>query len=249
MPMLISVHVPKCAGTSFRHVLQGLYADRLWLNYGAIFTRSQARGDLVPAGAQCIHGHFFADAFDDLFPTRELISWVRDPVQRVVSNYHHFLRSPDMRDDCCRALYERKLSLMDFAQLDWMRNETSRYFAGKSLDQFRFVGVAERFSESLHVFGELFGWPSGLPAPRENVNPARTAPDYRLSRRDYTQLLELNATDAALYVAAEARLDRQLHLPAKNTRHRGPAAFRGALGEMMSAIRPAPMRTARTATI
>ena len=231
-------------------MLQGLYAERLWLNYGSIFTRSQARGELVPAGTACIHGHFFADAFDDLFPTHELISWVRDPVQRVVSNYHHFLRSPDMRDDCCRALYEQKLSLLDFAQLDWMRNETSRYFAGKSLEQFHFVGVAERFSESLHVFGERFGWPSGMRAPRENVNPARTAPDYRLSRRVHAQLLELNATDAALYEAALARLDQQLHVPAKRARQRGPKNLRRVLGEMISAIQPpAPPPAARPATI
>ena len=67
------------------------------------------------------------------FPDRELITWVRHPVERVVSNYYHFLRTPDMRDDCCRALYEGKLSLSQFADLEWMCNASSRYFVGKSI--------------------------------------------------------------------------------------------------------------------
>ena len=85
--MIISVHVPKCAGTSFGRILETQHGDRLWKNYGAIFTREEARKDLIPDGTQCIHGHFFADAFSDLFPAGQLITWVRHPVERVVSNY------------------------------------------------------------------------------------------------------------------------------------------------------------------
>jgi hypothetical protein len=206
--MLVSVHVPKCAGTSFRQVLQGLYGSALWLNYGAIFTRSQAHLEAMPQEAACIHGHFFADAFDDLFPHRKLITWVRDPVQRVVSNYHHFLRSPDMRDDCCRALWERRLTLRQFAELEWMRNEIHRYLAETPLTEFAFVGIAERFSESLRVFGASCGWPvSRLPAFRENINPARMGAEYPLSRADHDHILELNSIDAALYAQAMAGLD------------------------------------------
>jgi hypothetical protein len=205
--MLISVHVPKCAGTSFRHVLQGVYGDRLWLNYGTIFVRSQARPEAVPPGVVCIHGHFFADAFDELFPQRQLITWLRHPVERVVSNYHHFLRSPDWRDDCCRALYEQKLDLRKFAELEWMRNESARYLAGKPLSDFAFVGVAERFTESLQALSTRFGWPPRLSAPRDNVNPARFASHYPLSREDYQHILALNQADLAYYEEAVARLD------------------------------------------
>src|ERR1700678_709074 len=113
--MVISVHVPKSAGTSFRRVLDEVCGARIWDNYGTIFSRDQARAELVPPGARIIHGHFIADAFDDLFPRRRLVTWVRHPVERLVSNYHHFLRSPDMRDGCCRLLHEYKVSLRQFA--------------------------------------------------------------------------------------------------------------------------------------
>jgi hypothetical protein len=208
--MLISVHIPKCAGTSFRHILQGLYDDRLWLNYGAAFVRGHARAGLVPPGTECIHGHFFADTFDDLFPDRQLITWLRHPVERVVSNYHHFLRSPDVRDDCCRAVHEQQLTLREFAELDWMRNMATRYFAGRVLDDFAFVGIAERFLESLHVFGGTVGWPAPLPAPVDNTNPERTTERYEIAAGDYDHILALNARDLLTYERAVARIDEEI---------------------------------------
>ena len=208
--MIISVHVPKCAGTSFRHALREYYGDGLWLNYGTIFSREQFRAELIPAGTLCIHGHFFADAFDDLRQERRLITWVRHPVDRLVSNYYHFLRSPDMRDDCCRALYEKKLNLRQFAELDWMRNEATRYLANKSVADFAFIGIAERFNESLRVFVEKFSCPSEVAAPFVNINPERTTPNYDLTKEDYQYILELNANDLTWYQEAMARLDLSL---------------------------------------
>jgi len=210
--MIISVHVPKCAGTSFRHVLAELYGEKLWLNYGTIFCREQYRERLVPADVACVHGHFLADAFDgpEAGAGSTLITWVRHPVDRVVSNYYHFLRSPDMRDDCCRALYERRLGLREFAELDWMRNEATRYLAGKSVDAFAFVGVAEHFEDSLGVFADDFGWPGSLAAPRVNTNPARTTDSYVLADEDYEHILGLNTLDLAWYQRAVERLDRRL---------------------------------------
>jgi hypothetical protein len=208
--MIISVHVPKCAGTSFRHVLAELYGSRLWLNYGTIFNREQFRADLVAPEVQCIHGHFFADAFDGLCAQRRLITWVRHPVDRVVSNYYHFLRSPDMRDSCCRILHERRLSLREFAALDWMRNEATRYLAHKMVGEFAFVGIAERFEESLRIFGDEIGWLGTLEAPCVNTNPDRTTPNYDLSTEDYDYILGLNTSDFAWYSEALLRLDSRV---------------------------------------
>ncbi len=213
--MLVSIHVPKCAGTSFRHILRDVYGDALWLNYGTIFVRSQARASLIPAGTRCIHGHFFADAFDDVLPKRRLITWLRHPVERVVSNYYHFLRSPDMRDDCCRALYERKLTLLQFAELDWMRNEATRYLTGKRLTDFAFVGIAERFEESLEVFGSQFGWTNPVSARRDNTNPERTTDRYPLSAHDYHRIAALNAADLVMYEHADVALTSLLNSTAQ----------------------------------
>ncbi len=206
-PLIVSVHLPKCAGTSFRHLLARIYGDRLWLNYGGAFARAQARPGCVPDGTALVHGHFLADTFDDIVPQPTLVTWLRHPVERVVSHYHHFLRSPDMRDDCCRALHERRLSLRAFAELAWMRNQATRYFAGKTLADFAAVGIAERFTDSLEVMADALGWNELPEAVCDNANPARTTAVYPLSDdlRDY--LAFLNAADLTTYAQAVVALE------------------------------------------
>lgn len=204
--MVVSVHVPKCGGTSFRLVLDRLCGARVWYNYGTVFSREQACAERVPEGVGIIHGHFLADAFDDLFPCRRLVTWVRHPVERVVSNYYHFLRSPDMRDGCCRALHERKLDLREFAGLEWMRNEATRYLANKPVGDFDFVGVTERFGESIRHFCSTFGFQDVLSLPHVNTNPGRISERYELSRGDYSHILGLNLADLEWYHRAAERL-------------------------------------------
>ncbi|HEY1764120.1 MAG TPA: sulfotransferase family 2 domain-containing protein [Opitutaceae bacterium] len=208
--MIVSVHVPKSAGTSFRRVLDEVCGARIWYNYGTIFSRAQAKADLVPTGTRFIHGHFLADAFDDLFPERSLVTWVRDPVERLLSNYHHFLRSPDMRDDCCRALHEQKLNLRQFADLEFMRNYTGHYLANKPVEAFAFIGVAERFEESIRLFCETFGFRDAHRIPRDNTNPERGGETYPLAPEDRAYILERNEEDLAWHQKASQRLTREL---------------------------------------
>jgi len=153
-----------------------------------------------------IHGHFLADSFDDLLPNRQLLTWVRHPVERLVSNYYHFLRAPDMRDDCCRELHERRLSLREFAELDWMRNLATRYMANKPVDDFQFVGITEQFQRSIQVFCSTYGFRNVMVFPRENTNPDRRRERYSLSPDDHAYILERNAVDYAWYNRALERL-------------------------------------------
>jgi hypothetical protein len=211
--MLISVHIPKCGGMSFQHVLRDLYGKRrLWLNYGTIFDQEDARqrAALVPAGVRCLHGHFLSDAFDAIAPEAELVTWLRHPVERVISNYYHLLRQPDPRNGCCQELWARGLRLEQFAALPLMRNEMTRYLAGKPDFAFAFIGVTERFTESLRIFNATFGLSFRGPAPVENVNPHRAGKTYPVTDAVYARLEELNQADLASYRDAVERLDRSL---------------------------------------
>lgn len=207
--MLVSVHIPKCGGISFEHVLRGIYGSRrLWLNYGGAAGR--VRREMIPANTRCIHGHFPSDTFDGIFPDAVLVTWLRHPVERVVSNYYHFLRHPEPENPCWRALSERGLSLEAFAELEPMRNEAASFLAGKPLAAFAFVGVTERYPESLQAFGAAFGLPVPSTPPHENGNPDRSAGGYRLSEKTYEHILNLNLGDLNAYNQAVARLDLDL---------------------------------------
>jgi hypothetical protein len=205
--MIVSVHIPKCGGISFQHVLRGIYGKRrLWLNYGLFTEKENARYELIPPGTRCIHGHFLSDAFDEFVPQPELVTWLRHPVERVVSNYYHFLRHPDPDNPCCRELLEKRLTLEEFAELDLMRNEATRYMAGKPVAMFKFIGIMERFQESLAIFGETFGYPVPAVPPRENVNPGRLTDKYPISRQTYDHILAQNLRDLVVYERVVAEL-------------------------------------------
>ena len=114
--------------------------------------------------------------------------------------------NPDPANPCCRALLEQKLSLEQFAELETMRDEATRYLAGKPLSAFRFVGIMERYAESLDVFGALLGVSVPAEPPRENMNPHRNAERYALSSQTYEHIRSLNLRDLMLYDAAAANL-------------------------------------------
>ena len=212
--MILSVHIPKTAGVSFRQILAELYREDILLKY---WQMTDARGRVVshvPGHVRCIHGHFHPEALLPEFPRAQLVTWVRDPVERVISSYYHRLRSPDWLHPVDRELHARKLSLVEFAALDLMRNEMTRYFGAKQPGDFAFIGQTERFESSLDEFLRRFGF-GRIRARRENCNPGRMAERYPVDDRTRQEIAALNEQDIRLHgkILEGHRLD-QPHRPA-----------------------------------
>jgi FkbM family methyltransferase len=75
------------------------------------------------------------------------------------------------------------------------------------LDQMFFVGLTERFEESLSLLCEIFSWPRPAMIGASNVNPrARSVKD--LPSADLRLLERLNEADIELYQRAKARFER-----------------------------------------
>jgi hypothetical protein len=105
---LISIHIPKCAGTSLTTVLQGWFGDNFYRHYLNPQTQSKpprrdfrARTSLwrrLTQGQQyraniCIHGHFNklrGFGIQDYYPTvDQFITVLRDPFEIAVSDYFY----------------------------------------------------------------------------------------------------------------------------------------------------------------
>lgn len=92
---LVFVHVPKCAGTTFRHAL------RQWFGAGLLIFDShdeqalsaQVRDRDPPVSA--IAGHFTFGVQRAVPGPHVLVSLVRDPVDRLVSFYRHVRDAAD----------------------------------------------------------------------------------------------------------------------------------------------------------
>jgi hypothetical protein len=220
---LIFQHIPKTAGVSVRAVIGANFhaqriahvPDRHWLDQAFVF-ETAAHHDFV-------HGHFHYGALAGLFETARIITFLRNPIQRVRSLYF-FLRRQDPTafapEDRNRFFVEqaRSLSLYEFVihsdrdiatmvgdyQVRMLfpfgvsaEHWVTRAFA--NLQAYYFVGIADPdlIDRSVFELCKLNGW---LTQSRpELVNHA--VRDISLDDGDRVSraIAERNVNDCALY--------------------------------------------------
>ncbi len=205
----LSIHIPKTAGVSIRNILKEHFGSGFVLNYWQITDAAGRVVEQVPSDATCVHGHYQTDQLTGLFPAARLITWVRDPVERVVSSYYHRLRDPDPMHPVCHELHSKKLSLTAYAALPLVQNEMTRYFGSKKPADFFFIGIVEEFDRSLAVMAQQLGIPLP-PSRRDNINPEKSGGRYELDFAVRQAILAVNEQDADLYADCRRRWGSQL---------------------------------------
>ena len=123
---LISVHIPKCAGTSFSTVLRKTYGESLlgdqvdqpmdperpFQKNFAAWKEEQDRKP-APPGKRAIHGHFWAGKYDRQAPNAKRITWLRNPIKRLISHYFFWLSTPELPHSLHKHVIQNKLSLLE----------------------------------------------------------------------------------------------------------------------------------------
>lgn len=154
---VISVHVPKAAGSSLQRAFRDLYGDALLTDYqdriadptslynldpDRFWQQSAAYVD-VARRHQVIHGHFHLAKYDGL-ENAARVTMLRDPLYRALSNYHFWKMSEPLYHPLARYVIEDGLDFKAFCRLPIMRYMYSRiYFAGIDLKRFDLVGIHE----------------------------------------------------------------------------------------------------------
>lgn len=214
--LIVSVHIPKTGGVSFREMLGELAAGRMVQDYADrplaprsrwAALRQRLRRPSLPEGTRVVHGHFVAAKYWRAYPEARFVGWFRDPVERLVSHYHYWQREPDPENATCRRLIEEKLSLREFAALPEMRDVHARFLGGVPPERFAFIGLTERFDEGMELFRRLFCPELRFEAARRNANPARSGERYELDPQERAALAALNEVDVALHARALARYE------------------------------------------
>ena len=173
--LLVSVHIPKTAGTSFRRILQSIpnvkvfldyndkylasnYSERKIQNMAADLERNEKILDALKYQSLfvVVHGHFLATKYEHIFPDSKSIIWFRDPIDRLASHYFHWQRNPDMKHDICMEMHKKRMTLKDFAEFPPIRNIYFRGLCSKSLESFDFIGLTEYFEQSIMLFCRIF---------------------------------------------------------------------------------------------
>ena len=235
---LISVHVPKTAGSTFGNFLTTIYGvDRVFKDYDdypmnplSRFNvdrdgwRESAEGQVRGIGPEfrAVHGHFVIEKYRDVFPEARRVAWVRHPAAWVISLYYFWKNGPKSHDHkthpLIRRLHNEDLSLLEFAEDESIRDHVSRVFlGGLPPESYDFLGVQEHFNDDLPDLIRLMGWPE-LPAGFENRSPEPRYDDrlreIREDPRIIDRLVSLNERDMALY--EEALRLRSRRIEARN---------------------------------
>jgi hypothetical protein len=216
--MIVSIHIPKTAGTSFRYDLTQIFGDRLLPDYDdwpesttpeATANNERRRAamladaGLITERYDAIHGHFLASKYAGVFPITALVTMVRDPYQHAVSTYEHVARSSDIVHPGFRALKHERMSLVDF--IEAVPNHQSLYLGHTALEDLAMIGLTERYEQSVALFGAIFG--IAMPrAIRTNVNPAKQGLVYEITPDVRHAVERSRAEDIALYRKAGERL-------------------------------------------
>lgn len=213
---LLFVHTPKTAGTSFRHALEeSLGVDNVFYDYGTVsvvtsqlaleYAYQQRRFPELArvlqrrGGRFCWGGHFSAKKYAPLFQSRNIIMFVRDPVERFVSDYGHHCR-----------VHGYKKDLQAFCQEPSTANVQSRYLGDFPLELVGFLGIQERYSETLVMMRDFYDLE--LPELAANVNREKQSEKYELSPELYQCVQEVNQKDSALYQRACALYQERVRL-------------------------------------
>ena len=217
---LMFVHVPKTGGSSIRTAIEAKYGDRAHFDYADRPTNPDGEMNKNRAAflardhvatlrdKTCVYVHFWMPKYHGV-PARLKATILREPVERLLSNYFFWKFSPDptkaIKANALRARFHQESpSIEEFAAYPAFRRfYTGCFFLQVDMAQFGYIGD----------YADLAGtWPQvmkrlGLPTTkaRRNVTKSR-APDYEENKRMFLEdagrmakVKDLLADDIAFY--------------------------------------------------
>jgi hypothetical protein len=216
---LLSIHLPKTGGTSFYQILQQVYGD----NVSIPFKRQDyqrcldTRGALLPCldpGIRVVHGHLRYREVEPIIAAHipKLILWLRDPIDRIISNYHFFIdglkhpeRNPAVYEENKHRLNE---TLEEYAALKENQNRIHDFLDGARLEDFFFIGFLEHFDADLQYLAKLLEWPEfHIPHANQGKRKLPSSTDHQTLYR----LRKWNALDLNLYQEATVLRQKRLN--------------------------------------
>jgi len=198
------VHIPKTAGTSFRIAAERYFSsERVVCDYG----------EHSPVTSECVQQHLYQPEKEDKAGFLQhcqahqvrliaghkavaryagdvgilnVISFLREPLERAYSGYLHFKRDGRFRG-----------TFREFCQDKRQQNTHRRMLGNLSLHALGFVGLTEAYKESLRMINRINGWK----LRKRHVNRSRfLEPGPKtISTEDRQVFNDLNGNDIKLY--------------------------------------------------
>lgn len=206
MLSLFFVHVPKTAGTSFRKACENHFGSA-----NSVYDYSPSSSETSPLVFESIYqnqdllffldamkknkinflsGHVNAGKYIHLFEARNTLTFLRDPVQRIVSEYYHFVRHNNYQGD-----------LPSFYCKPQFVNRQSKMLHGVPIESLGFVGLTERYEQGLAILNHAYG--TDIQSVAMNMGRKDKAAEYALPEEQLSEIRSLNEEDIQLYDRAK----------------------------------------------
>lgn len=181
--MIIFPHIPKTSGTSIRLQLEKDSGIRVLYDYFTDYPlssnpsvvnarlldrkRISNEAESILSNYDFIMGHFMADKYlsCEEIGGCDLICFVRDPVERVISHYYFWKKGIEIglrKEEEFKTIkllddIRNGMTLIQFARTKEMINFYKIFFADRDISDFSFIGQTERFDDSINIINSRFG--------------------------------------------------------------------------------------------
>lgn len=220
--MIFFLHIPKTAGTTLSTVFKIQYReheiypwDNIKFHQKIEEFKNMAKDDPRKTGAKLLKGHFPFGLHEYVNGDSRYLTFVRDPQKRLVSHLIQFSRMPNshIRKDYLSGLTTleilKKYSFFKNGQVNWIsglnkENGLSDKYkldvAIKNIENhFAFVGITERFEESLLLMREVLNWKFPPFYSSFNVSKKHEKNQMHLDKATLSLIEEMNQYDHMLY--------------------------------------------------
>lgn len=222
--LIIFMHIPKTAGTTFHLILDEIYQGKGLKKYHV----GPDVNVKVPNRFKFAAGHIYFGGVSPENPNTTLnyITLLRDPLERVISEYYFLRQYPIHNPYVGKKISDGNITLKDYVKSKdekfkcLTHNMQTRYVVGgdrpdiikakNNLNKhFAVVGITELFNDSLDVMKEKLGWGKIPPYKNGFINKKR----LKLEEipRDIIDVIKMNnKIDIELYQWAKKNLEQEI---------------------------------------
>lgn len=221
-PRILFLHLPKTAGTALRELLAHQYGEQRVTRPLATVRLDEAL--IQHADADVICGHFQPEQGDRLPADRLVITVLREPISRFLSDYRfrrhtvvigavdqrvreltledyiHSLGETDIRGLNTQTQLLFPLGTDAMKPLPWPERTIA---SCRALDSMDLVGVQDEIDDFVALLGARLGWPGDARLARINISRQGTEPPLSAAAR--RRLKDLLAPDLEVYAHALGR--------------------------------------------
>jgi hypothetical protein len=210
--VILSIHIPKTAGTAFGELLHGAFGSRLLRDYGdhvglntpeedvrraARIVKARARRDKLLRDFDVIHGHYTADKYAGLFPRANFVAFFREPYQQTLSQYEYILRHPEIDNPGVKLFHEIRPTRTEFVARGG--NHQAIYLGAMDLGELAVVGLTEHYERGVALFEAVLGRKLPHEVARANANPNRAGEHYAVEPKLHRAVTQYRAADVEVY--------------------------------------------------